>query len=64
MVRDFNSTVRKSLTVPVLVNDKYQAMNDIANPKISALRQRCTKNSHLYRRNIKTPFYFMRLSPK
>jgi hypothetical protein len=30
MVRDFNSIVRKSLTIPVIVNDKYQAMNDTA----------------------------------
>jgi hypothetical protein len=34
LVRDFNLTVRKSFTIPVLVNDKYryQAMNDTGNP--------------------------------
>jgi hypothetical protein len=30
-IRDFNFTVRKSLTVLVIVNDKYQAMNDKSN---------------------------------
>jgi hypothetical protein len=31
VVRDYNFTVRKSLTVLVLVNDKYRAMNDTEN---------------------------------
>jgi hypothetical protein len=31
-VRDFNLTVKKSLNIPVLVNDIYQAINDTANP--------------------------------
>jgi hypothetical protein len=31
MGRDFNVTVRKSLTVLVLVNGKYRAMNDTGN---------------------------------
>jgi hypothetical protein len=31
-MRDFNSTMSKSVIVPVLVNDKYQAINDIASP--------------------------------
>jgi hypothetical protein len=33
-VRNFNFTVRKSFIVPVLVNDKYQAMNDTSNPTL------------------------------
>jgi hypothetical protein len=39
MMRDFNSTMKKSLTVPVFVNDKYRAMNDTAN--------------HLFKQNLK-----------
>jgi hypothetical protein len=32
MMRDFNFRVRKSLTVPVLVNGKYPVMDETANP--------------------------------
>jgi hypothetical protein len=32
MVKDFNFRVRKSLTVTILDNGMYPAMNDTANP--------------------------------
>jgi hypothetical protein len=34
MLRDFNFTVRKSLTRPILVNDKDQAINEMVNPNL------------------------------
>jgi hypothetical protein len=33
--KDFNFTVNKSLTVPVLFNEKYHEMNDTAKPILS-----------------------------
>jgi hypothetical protein len=42
MVRDFNFTVKKSLTVSVLVNEKYsramQSMHDTANHLLNKIK--------------------------
>jgi hypothetical protein len=65
-LRNFNAIrIEKSLTVLVLVNEKYRAMNEIANFKIENKKfldfksfSGSLESSHLYSGIVKTSFLY------